>query len=250
MKNDAPDGVPPDVAAVLADAEAKFAAGHRPATPRSLGIVRPAEPARFDVAAARRHYDRLVRFGVAERLAAFISGAEELAGGRPRPQPTMALGNMDDFLTEAHGGRANMVVLAGPVGTGKTVAAVSMLESGDPRLPFGKAWGNEAGPMFLHATELLAMGLYDEDEKRRQIKLSKAVVLDDLGAEYMDGKGVWQCFIDWFINARSGAAGFTAITTNLPSEIFRQRYGERTFDRLREVAMWFDVVGPSMRAPR
>lgn len=189
------------------------------------------------------------RWGIPPRLGMLISEPDRMA-------PTPAMAAVSQFLAEYEagaGGRlwypsaTNILVLAGPHGVGKTVAAASMARWASVRSVAGYGWSKGETPLFHHAAELLSMGLYEHDEERRRIKRTPLLVVDDLGAEYMDGKGVWSSFVDWLINCRHEALGLSVITTNLDADHFRDRYGPRVYDRMRHVADWRDLDGPSLR---
>ena len=70
-----------------------------------------------------------------------------------------------------------ILVLSGGVGCGKTVAAVRWL---------GEYGGVK--PFFMRAHEFEAAGRYDRELRERWLGAT-GLVLDDLGAEYADGKG-------------------------------------------------------------
>lgn len=199
----------------------------------------PLDPDRL----AEKRFASLVSWGIPDQTAMLIVNRR-----RTRTlEETMALRYVDEFLARADDGLYNICVLAGVPGTGKTVAAAHFLERASPRRPFGGTWKADERPRFLHSSEFLVMGLYDHEEERDRLKRTMALVVDDQGVERLDAGGVGLALFDWLINARYGAAGYTLITTNLPWEQFRERYGERIADRLKEQADWYDLEGESMR---
>lgn len=126
-------------------------------------------------------------------------------------------------------------VLSGGVGTGKTVAAVRWLfERGGAR------------PLFLRAKALEAAGSFDK-ELRAQWAQCSAMVLDDLGVEYADERGVFLSNLDEVLDHFAGSRSPLVITTNLLPEPFRERYKERVTSRLRQLQAWNNVKGPDMR---
>lgn len=223
-------------------AEKKMTADARAATPRTAPPRQreiPLDPDRL----AEKRLSQLEGWGVPHQTALLMVNRR-----RSRTlEETQAMSYVDSFLQQADQGLYNLCVLAGVLGTGKTVAAARFLESADPRQPFGRAWRADQRPHFIHASKLLVMGLYDHEEERNQLERTKALVIDDMGVERLDAGGVGLALFDWLINARYGAAGYTLITTNLTWESFRDRYGERIADRLREQADWYDLDGESMR---
>ena len=60
------------------------------------------------------------------------------------------------------------------------------------------------------------------------------LVIDDLGVEYLDAKGYTQKRFDEILDERYSNFRKTLITTNLNARDFRDRYGTRIFDRIRE----------------
>lgn len=160
---------------------------------------------------------------------------------------TQAIRYVDQFLAHADDGYFNLCALAGGVGTGKTVAAAHFLESAQPKLAFGRAWEPDQRPLFIHASEILVMGLYEHEEERQRLKRARTLVIDDMGAERLDNAGVGLALFDLLINARYSCAGYTLITTNLTWDQFRTRYDERVADRLKQNADWYDLEGASMR---
>jgi DNA replication protein DnaC len=141
-------------------------------------------------------------------------------------------------------------VFAGLSGTGKTTAASYLVATGQPVRMTG-AWTRAESPRFLHAEGLFAAasltaGSEADVEMRKNLERAQILAIDDLGLE-KDPRKRFQPYLDWLFNARYSGAGWTVVTTNLPIDSFRQRYGERIYDRLRQRAEWFDLAGASMR---
>lgn len=129
----------------------------------------------------------------------------------------------------------NVVVLSGPAGTGKTVAAA--------------VWAIErisSVPVFLRASAFANTSRFDESERRSWLRAG-ALVLDDLGAEYVDAKGNFLSSLDELIDTYYSSKRPLIITTNLLQPQFKERYGARIEDRIRECASWRNVVGESLR---
>ncbi len=143
-------------------------------------------------------------------------------------RPTIARMLSNDFA------KSNIVVLSGPAGCGKTVAAAR--------------WAIDSGKIvrFVRASTFAASSRYDA-ELRSLWYDAEALVLDDLGAEYLDAKGSFLVDLDELIDTFYGDVRPLAITTNCMAARFEERYGERVQDRLRECAAWFSVSGESMR---
>lgn len=126
------------------------------------------------------------------------------------------------------------LVISGGNGCGKTVAATwwALRFPGTPR--------------FLRASTLAASSRYDRDE-RSAILAAPALVLDDLGAEYMDSKGSFLVDLDELLDVFYGDYRPLLITTNAAFDVFRSRIGERVADRLRECGSFWATTAPSRR---
>ena len=156
---------------------------------------------------------------------------------------TAAIGHVRSFLNDYSLGTSNIMVLAGGVGVGKTVAATWAMV----HLPMNthSSYGTRR---FRHISQLCEIGLYGGDEAKRErdiLKGGRMLVLDDVGTEHMTE--TFQTMFDGLINARYEDDGATIITTNLSSETFRERYGVRIYDRLRGRGAWFEISHESLR---
>lgn len=148
------------------------------------------------------------------------------------PETTASRAHAERFATSAR----RVLILAGGVGAGKSTAAAWLaLEAGG------------SAPAFVRASELEARGRYDED-LRTWLRTRSLLVIDDLGAEVLDGKGVFRSLLDEVIDMFYGDRKRVVITTNLrarrASETeelqLAERYGERMMSRLVEVGLWGD----------
>lgn len=137
---------------------------------------------------------------------------------RARPSCARILAN--DF------GRTNVVVLSGPSGCGKTVAAA--------------CWALDRGQRtrFVRAATFAAASRYDAEQRSLWYD-ADALVLDDLGAEYLDAKGSFLVDLDELVDTYYGDLRPLVITTNAQKPAFAARYGERVMDRLRQCATWY-----------
>jgi DNA replication protein DnaC len=140
------------------------------------------------------------------------------------------------------------LVLSGGKGTGKsTAAAVWLYENVPP----------EGAPTYQrrywwNGTKIARTNGYAKDyEKMIQ---SKLMVIDDLGVEYQDKNGNFQQRLDELMDERYSNFRKTIITTNLNAEAFKDRYGERVADRMREGFAWgggfMELADDSMRKVR
>lgn len=133
--------------------------------------------------------------------------------------------------------RKSILVLSGPCAIGKTVAACL------PALHSTAPWH------FVRSADYFSSSRYDRKERRRL--LGAAMVLDDLGAEHLDGAGNVLADLDELIDTFYAAARPLVITTNLSAEEMPKRYSsERAISRLREAASWQEMgSAPSLRPP-
>lgn len=131
-------------------------------------------------------------------------------------------------------GEASTLVLSGPPGCGKTTAAARW------------ALSLREHVNFMRAATFAASSRYDAG-KRSHWHDAQALVLDDLGSEYADAKGNFLVDLDELIDTFYGNKRPLLITTNCSADDFKQRYGARIVDRLRECGSWFSVAHASLR---
>ena len=136
---------------------------------------------------------------------------------------------------------AGITVLSGAPGCGKTVAAASWL--------FDWAAHHLEAGLWLTAARLQRWDRYSRAEMDRLFGYPR-LVLDDLGTEYLDERGSFMTTLDELVNERYASGRPLVITTNLNVEAFKQRYGERIADRIREAGVFKAVGSQSMRAAR
>jgi DNA replication protein DnaC len=130
----------------------------------------------------------------------------------------------------------NILVLSGPVGTGKSVAVTW--------------WAAQQGrtPVCVTAMTFARQSRYDS--RRDDLLTAPALILDDLGSEFVDDKGSFLVDLDELIDTYYRALRPLVITTNCTVDVFRARYGTRVFDRLLESGEFYAVGGPSLRGRR
>lgn len=128
----------------------------------------------------------------------------------------------------------SILVLSGAPGCGKTVAATW--------------WGSRRRrpPRFVRATTFAASSRYDRDTRDAWFS-ARALVLDDLGTEYLDAKGSFLVDLDELLDVFYGDRKPLLITTNCTKDAFKERYGARVVDRLRESGSWFSISDGSRR---
>ncbi len=211
------------------------------ATPQSLGLSdaewadhdrrvaaqRAAEKAREADDARRREDDELVRVGVPRRPLRLVR-SESFNANTPAVAAVRSIGG--------ERGPDGILVLAGGVGTGKTVAAVSWLLE-------HHRWR----PLFVTANKFESLSRYDR-AFRAQWESAGALVLDDLGMEYLDNKGNFLANLDELIAHYHANLRGLVITTNLTAAAFKERYSERIVSRIREAGRFVNIAGSDRRS--
>lgn len=137
-------------------------------------------------------------------------------------------------LRDAVGDDLGVCVLSGPKGSGKTVGATWWAAQRRGRVGF------------IRASTFATTSRYQDREARAEL-LAHPLVLDDLGAEYVDAKGSFLTDLDELLDTFYGDMRPLVITTNCTGDEFRKRYGERIADRLRECGRWISLTGDSFR---
>lgn len=73
------------------------------------------------------------------------------------------------------------------------------------------------------------------------------LVIDDLGVEFLDRGGHFHSRLDELLDERYSQMRPTLITTNLNAQAFKERYGDRITDRIREGCEFVEFSGNSLR---
>tara|TARA_R110002051_G_scaffold314371_1_gene391405 strand:- start:3030 stop:3698 length:669 start_codon:yes stop_codon:yes gene_type:complete len=118
------------------------------------------------------------------------------------------------------------LILSADKGTGKSTAAATWLYDMASEAPtyLKRYWWS--GTRIARTN-----GYAKEFESMMQ---SRYMVIDDLGVEYLDKNGNFLQRLDELIDERYSNFRKTIITTNLNTQAFKERYGERVADRIRE----------------
>lgn len=138
-------------------------------------------------------------------------------------------------------------VLGGDFGVGKSFAAALWLWLIAFEAAEAKRTSTYRAPeCWRSAADLARIGNYDRNAFNEVARLP-ALVIDDLGAEFNDGKGAFLAFLGDLLNERQSNERRTLITTNLAGSAFKERYGQRIIERIREGGVFEGVTGPNMR---
>lgn len=192
--------------------------------------------------------ESMARFGVPKRIRRMIPG---------NIRDTDAVSRAVRWHNDQQGDESKWcLVLSAKPGTGKSTAGgvwlwlrtagVVVSHGGTPVIRPDLATPTNAQRWFS-ASEIAAASGFDGSVD--SLCTMAALVIDDLGTEYADRKGYVKTRLDVIVDSRYREFRPTLITTNLNSEAFKERFGERVTDRLREGGAFFEFSAPSMRSP-
>lgn len=192
--------------------------------------------------ARRRERKRLEAAGIPRRVRDLLEGGNLTA--------SQALTRAKQWREQQRADSSRWcLVLSADKGAGKTVAAGWWMAESDPSCP--SFWDRKRGEdvvlsAWWTAPQLCRVNAYGP-EFDALCSHPGPIVLDDLGSEYSDKAGFMQVMIDSLVDARYSEYRPLLITTNLTAKSFRERYGERVTDRLREGGAFFEFREKSMR---
>lgn len=209
------------------------------------------EPPKFaeeptDEEVKETHLEQRVRIakgrGVPSRVADVLGDAIE---------QTAAVRAVGAFLKNY--GRSTLI-LAGPNGTGKSVAAACAI--------YWRATdAADTAPLFV-SSETLVECITGRSKARQEladrVRSTVLLVIDDLGDEYLDRHGLNVAKLTHLLTQRDGDRLDTIATTNLgwdganyvpasAREQFAARYGGRVTSRLAGAGAWVDCDGEDLR---
>lgn len=128
-------------------------------------------------------------------------------------------------------GDETFLILAGPVGVGKSLAAAWLLA--------------KLGGKWIRAADLVR--IKGDEDPTEAAAVGSPVVIDDLGQEHVGASDYALSTIDRVLSARYDANQITIITTNLNRADFRRRYSARLDDRINECGAYVECLGKSLR---
>lgn len=135
------------------------------------------------------------------------------------------------------------LILKGPVGTGKTCAAIALM-----RLAIDNKYSAYCISMMSLLDKL--MTLRDKEEAyefEQRLRTTKLLVLDDLGSEYRSEKDFTGKKVLSMLGERHDRELSTIITTNLTLSQLKAEYDERMIDRLSSTNQLVTLGGKSRR---
>lgn len=163
-----------------------------------------------------------------------------------------------------------MLVLAGAPGLGKSVGAAEVMHYQREETQIiirSGAWNEDywhqrekavrtaISGIFVQAMQLTRADTYGEGARAfwDEIASAEVLVIDDLGAGILDGKGYVLRNLTSLLCQRYDGFGKTVITTNLDQEGFVRSFfssdGGRLLDRFRQGGVFYWARGTSLRVP-
>jgi hypothetical protein len=163
------------------------------------------------------------------------------------PRETVAMENAKRL--DRGGDLMQMLVLLGPPGSGKTVAAAWLLGQAVRRHPWNSqpTKSNTTPLLFVEARALTRLSNFDPEASRwvDAMRDAKLLVLDDVGDE---GTPSGCSTLADVVLHRHARKRRTVLTGNLRAEAFKARYGDALADRIRASAIVPNLWGQqSMR---
>lgn len=233
--------------------------------PSEYARQRAERQAAFEAEQKRIHDEarERVEASLPDRLA--LLGVPELAiRALQKPDETPAMKRARRWW-ESEATERPFFVMLGAVGAGKTVAAVWCLSR---HLAAGRDAATPGGgrpiprAVFLRASAFARMSAYDAKDREwleNDLHRTSLLVLDDMGAEYLTPSAM--TLFDEMLDVRYGNMRRTILTSNLAAQppqppnppipnappTFRERYGQRLWDRLAQVGVMHDAGADSLR---
>ena len=147
------------------------------------------------------------------------------------------------------GSRKPGLFLYGAPGNGKTTMAnamrtlITLLYGGEPH------YEDRKGVVSISALELAAIAKEEQNSRLRNLKETELLHIDDVGTEPASIK-VWGNEVSPLVEilySRYDAILYTVITSNLSDEDIMPRYGNRIYDRIREMFDFLSFDNKSYR---
>lgn len=162
--------------------------------------------------------------------------------GVPERTARAALTAIDTDATTQARGADDLLVLAGIPGVGKSVAALLWLVDRAKGKPECLRWVQSGD---------LARGYAYDQEAFEAIANVYALVIDDLGVEYLDERGRYLCTLEELLSRRFARMKKTILTTNIVDPaVFADRYKERITSRIHEAGAYVVCTGDDLRRTR
>lgn len=156
---------------------------------------------------------------------------------KPSDETNRQLERVATWLTE---GNKVALLISGKCGNGKTTLAraiMGLVNYTDPR----NSYGDRISMYMVNAKDVVEQSK-GHDEKQRQLYKNHCttdmLAIDDLGTEpteVLQFGNISNPITD-LLSIRYDKQLFTVITTNLTPEQLKEKYGERVYDRLKEMA--------------
>lgn len=182
-----------------------------------------------DVETARARWARAKANDISRGVGVPELVRRELALNRPTP----AFAGADKWLASDK----PWLILAGPVGTGKSCAAGYALER--------SLKGQQTAAWISSSSISSSAGGFGGELQLRRLQCVDVLVVDDFGTEHLSP---WaESVFHELLAARHENALRTVMTTNLSREAFRARIGPRLADRIAHACHFIECLGESLR---
>lgn len=171
-----------------------------------------------------------------------------LAALKQGPRASIALTEAKKFSGDP---QAMFLVLLGPTGVGKTMAAAQVAVDFAARWPWNNlSTGSTLEPIrYVDSSSLTRISAFDAEAQRYADALRKCplLILEDAGDEGTElGKGL---FVE-LLMGRHSSRKRTVVTSNLRPEAFKARYGSAIWDRIRESGFAPNLFGETSKRER
>lgn len=203
------------------------------------GITTYEEEEEYSLSANDR-LECLKDWGVPARILNNLTDLEQLIN-------TKAKIAVENYLKQPQ--EAWCLVLSGGKGTGKSTAAALWLYE---NVPLNANETSYKKRYWWSGTKIARINGYNKDYEK--MIEAQYMVIDDLGIEYLDKNGNFLQRLDELIDERYSNFRRTIITTNLNGAAFKERYGDRVSDRMRESfsagGQYLEIPDESLRTAR
>ena len=135
-----------------------------------------------------------------------------------------------------------ILIVAGPTGTGKSIASGHWLASLNPKVPMSRS---RLTRRWVSSSDLAVMDSFGDEVPR--FKTEPHLVIDDIGVEFQGKSGAVASRLDSILDARYREELLTMVTTNLNLNDFIERMPDRVVDRIKDGGTWREFGGGSMR---
>ncbi len=172
---------------------------------------------------AEAQHERLKISGVPQEV------RDDLGAGFYATPATQAV---DEWLVSGK----RLLLLAGPFGTGKSVAAGYAIKRSPGR--------------WMHASEIAKAAGFKHEDRMAELQGARLLVIDEIGGEFNDASGWGRAALTTLLLTRYAEKRRTIMTMNLDGKAWKTYADPRILDRLAGDGTVFGAVGESLRRKR